>query len=79
MAHGYQTRQDDDLLYWTTMHNVAWFFDHVVICNLVITKKRYISNLASPMDTKLCRVVAYDIWVKTQKITSLLVKSSFHW
>ena len=33
----------------------------VVICSLMTNKKRYISNSKSPIDTKLDRVVAYDI------------------
>ena len=31
MAHDYQTRQDDGLCHWVTMHKVAWFFDHVIM------------------------------------------------
>ena len=38
MAHDYQTRQDNALWYWTTMHKVAWFFDHVIIFSLVTNK-----------------------------------------
>ena len=45
MAHDYQTRQ----------------FDHVIIYSLMTNKKRYISNSRCPMDTKLDRVVAYDM------------------
>ena len=47
MARDYQTRQDDNVWHWATMHKVTWFFE-----------KRYISNTTSPMDTKLDRVVA---------------------
>ena len=38
MAHDYQTRQDNALWYWATMHKVAWFFDHVIIFSLVTNK-----------------------------------------
>ena len=58
MTHDYQTRQVDGLWHWATMHKVAWFFDHVIICCLVTKEKRYISNNTSPMDTKLDWVVA---------------------
>ena len=40
--------------------------------------KRSNSNSASPMDTKLDRVVTYDMGPTLEKITSLLVKSSFY-
>ena len=36
----------------------AWFFDIVIICCLMTSKKR---NISSPMDTKLDRVVAFDM------------------
>ena len=65
MAHDYQTRQDDGLWYWATIHKVAWFFNHMIICSLVANKKLYISNPTSPKDTKLDRVVAYDMVPKT--------------
>ena len=61
MTHGYQNRQGDGLWYWAIMHKVTLFFDHLIICSLMANKKRYISNSASPMDTKLDRVVAYDM------------------
>ena len=54
-------RQGDGLWYWPTMHKVAWFFDHVVICSLMINEKGNISNFKSPMESKLYREMAYDI------------------
>ena len=48
-AHDYQTRQ------------VTWFFDHVIACSLMTNKICYISNSTNAMDTKLDRLVAYDI------------------
>ena len=61
------------------MHKIVSFVDHdhVIICSLMANKKRYIFNSKCPMDTKLDRLVAYDIGA-TLKITSLLVKSHFH-
>ena len=76
LAHDYQTRQDDGSWYWADMHNVSWFFEQVIVCSLVTNKKRYISNSTSPIDIKLDRMMAYDL-TKTQKIISLLVKSSW--
>ena len=67
MAHDYQTQQDDGLWYWATMHKVAWFFCHVIICSLLTNEKRYFSNSASPMDTRPDRVVAYDMAPKLKK------------
>ena len=67
MAHDYQTRQVDGLWYWTTVHKVAQFFDHVIKRSLVTNKKRCISNSTSPMDTTLDRVVAFDMGPKLKK------------
>ena len=67
MACDYQTWQDDNLWYWATMHEVAWFFDHVIICSLVKNEKHYISNSTSPVDTKLDWVVSYDMGLKLKK------------
>ena len=39
----------------------------VIICNLVTNKKHYISNSTRPMDTKLYRVVAYNMGPKLKK------------
>ena len=61
MNHGYQTPEDDDLWYWATTEKVEWFFDHEIIHFLIINKKSYVSSFTSPRDTKLDRVVAYDI------------------
>ena len=61
MAHDYQTRQSDAWWYLATMHNVASFFDHLIISSLITKKKGYISNSTSPMDTKLDRVVPYEM------------------
>ena len=49
------------------MHKVLGFFDQVIICNLVTNKKHYISNSTRPMDTKLYRVVAYNMGPKLKK------------
>ena len=42
MAHSYQTRQGDDLWYsrWWLMTYEQRVFDHVIICCLMINKKR---------------------------------------
>ena len=41
----YQAGQGDDLYYWTTMHKLTWFFDHVIICCLIMTiKKTYLQG-----------------------------------
>ena len=50
------------------MHKVAWFFDYVIICSLMNNKKRYISNFTSPMDTKLDRLVDYDMGPTLKKL-----------
>ena len=60
MAHGNQTRQGDSQWYWANMHKVASFFDHLIICGLMTNKKCYISNSASPINTKLVTVASYD-------------------
>ena len=81
MIPGYQTQQGDGLWYWATMKKFEWFFDHVIMYFLMINKKRYISSFTSPVDTKLDRVVVYDICELLRhywKIISLLGKSSFH-
>ena len=59
----------------TKFHNR---FDHVIINSFMTNKKPFNSNSTSPMDTKLDRVVWLMTWTDTQKITSLLVKNSFH-
>ena len=66
-AHDYQTRPDNGIWYWAVMHKVTCFFDHVIICSPVTNKKRYIFNSTSPMDTKLDRIVAYDMGPKLKK------------
>ena len=48
----------------TMVHDtiVAWhFFDHVIVCSLMTNKICYISNSTNAMDTKLDKLVAYDI------------------
>ena len=72
MAHDYQTGQDR-----TTIHKVAWFFEHVIICSLVTNKKRYFSNSTSPMDIKLDRVMASDFGPKLKKKHITLSKKFF--
>ena len=67
MAHDYQTRQDDSSWYWATTHKVTWFFDHVISCGLVTNKERYISISTSRMDSKLDKVVDYDMGPKLKK------------
>ena len=51
----------DGFRYRATTHKVAWFFDHLIICRVMVNKKRCISNSKSPMDTELDRVVTYDM------------------
>ena len=75
MAHDYQTCQGDRSWYWATIHKIEWFFYHVIIYSLLANKKRYISNSTSAMDTKLDRVLVYDMG---QALKSLLVNSSLH-
>ena len=55
------TKVGDGLWYWATMHKVPWVFDHVIICSLMTNIKRYISNSTSPTDTRVDRVVGYDM------------------
>ena len=55
------------LWYWVTIHKVAWFFNHVIMCSPVTNKMQYMSNFTSPMDTKLDRVVAYDMGPNLKK------------
>ena len=55
------TRQGDGLWYWATMHKSAELFDHVIICSFMTNKECSNSNSASPMDTKIDRVMAYDM------------------
>ena len=40
---------------------VTRFFDHVIVCSLMTNKICYISNSTNAMDTKLDKLVAYDI------------------
>ena len=67
-AHGYQTQQGHSLWYWITTHKFIWFFDHVIICSLVINEKRYIFNSTSPMYTNLDRVRDYDMGSPIKKL-----------
>ena len=82
MAHDYQTRQDDGSWYWVTMHRVASFFEHVIICSLVTNKKRCISNFTSPMDIKLDGVVMSPMDIKLDRVVAynlvIKLKKSYH-
>ena len=74
MVHDYQTRQGDGFWYWATIHKNAWFFDHVIICSLMINKKRFISNSTNLMNTNIGRVLAYHMGPASKNYITLIEK-----
>ena len=64
----------DGFRYRVTTHKVPWFFDHLIICRVMVNKKRCISNSKSPMDTELDRVVTYDMGPPLKKSHQLSQK-----
>ena len=50
----------DKVMAYGIGHHVT-FFDHVITCSVMTKKKHNIINSTSAMDTKIDRVVVYDM------------------